>query len=104
VNARDAMPLGGRLTLRTRNVGAEDSQRHKGGPFGEYVLVRGEDTGKGTGRGLSAVYGIVKQTGGFIYVESELGKGTIFRIFLPRHIPVADDVRLSHLPEARAPR
>jgi two-component system, cell cycle sensor histidine kinase and response regulator CckA len=125
VNARDAMPLGGRLTLRTRNVGAEDSQRHKGVPFGEYVLVEVEDTGsgiapeiidkifdpfyttkdigKGTGLGLSTVYGIVKQTGGFIYVESELGKGTIFRIFLPRHIPAADDVRLPQLPETTAP-
>jgi two-component system cell cycle sensor histidine kinase/response regulator CckA len=125
VNARDAMPLGGRLTLRTRNVGAEDSQRHKGVPFGEYVLVEVEDTGsgiapeiidkifdpfyttkdigKGTGLGLSTVYGIVKQTGGFIYVESELGKGTIFRIFLPRHIPAADDVSLPQLPETTAP-
>jgi two-component system, cell cycle sensor histidine kinase and response regulator CckA len=125
VNARDAMPLGGRLTLRTRNVGAEDSQRHKGVPFGEYVLVEVEDTGsgiapeiidkifdpfyttkdigKGTGLGLSTVYGIVKQTGGFIYVESELGKGTTFRIFLPRHIPAADDVRLPQLPETTAP-
>jgi two-component system, cell cycle sensor histidine kinase and response regulator CckA len=125
VNARDAMPLGGRLTLRTRNVGAEDSQRHKGVPFGEYVLVEVEDTGsgiapeiidkifdpfyttkdigKGTGLGLSTVYGIVKQTGGFIYVESELGKGTIFRIFLPRHIPAADDVHLPQLPETTAP-
>jgi two-component system cell cycle sensor histidine kinase/response regulator CckA len=125
VNARDAMPLGGRLTLRTRNVGAEDSQRHKGVPFGEYVLVEVEDTGsgiapeiidkifdpfyttkdigKGTGLGLSTVYGIVKQTGGFIYVESELGKGTTFRIFLPRHIPAADDVHLPQLPETTAP-
>ena len=125
VNARDAMPLGGRLTLRTRNVGAEDSQRHKGVPFGEYVLVEVEDTGsgiapeiidkifdpfyttkdigKGTGLGLSTVYGIVKQTGGFIFVESELGKGTIFRIFLPRHIPAADDVPLPQLPETTAP-
>jgi two-component system cell cycle sensor histidine kinase/response regulator CckA len=125
VNARDAMPLGGRLTLRTRNVGAQDSQRHKGVPFGEYVLVEVEDTGsgiapeiidkifdpfyttkdigKGTGLGLSTVYGIVKQTGGFIYVESELGKGTIFRIFLPRHIPEADDVPVPQLPETTAP-
>src|SRR5204863_2612758 len=104
VNARDAMPLGGRLTLRTSNEGADDSarQKYKGMPFGEYVLVEVEDTGtgiapeiidkifdpfyttkeigKGTGLGLSTVYGIVKQTGGFIYVESEVGKGTVFRI------------------------
>jgi two-component system cell cycle sensor histidine kinase/response regulator CckA len=125
VNARDAMPAGGKLTLRTRNVGAEDSRQHKGLPLGEYVLVEVEDTGsgiapeiidkifdpfyttkdigKGTGLGLSTVYGIVKQTGGFIYVASELGKGTIFRIFLPRHIPAADDVKVPQLPETAAP-
>jgi two-component system cell cycle sensor histidine kinase/response regulator CckA len=127
VNARDAMPLGGTLTLRTSNVGAEDSARHqhKGMPLGEYVLVEVEDTGsgiapeiidkifdpfyttkdigKGTGLGLSTVYGIVKQTGGFIYVDSELGKGTIFRIFLPRYIPAADDVQAPQLLETTAP-
>src|SRR5882757_7241136 len=127
VNARDAMPLGGTLTLRTSNVGADDSARlqHKGMPFGEYVSVEVEDSGtgiapeiidkifdpfyttkdigKGTGLGLSTVYGIVKQTGGFIFVESELGKGTIFRIFLPRYIPVADDLAVPQLPETTAP-
>jgi two-component system cell cycle sensor histidine kinase/response regulator CckA len=127
VNARDAMPLGGTLTLRTSNVGAEESARHqhKGMPFGEYVSVEVEDTGtgiaseiidkifdpfyttkdigKGTGLGLSTVYGIVKQTGGFIYVDSEVGKGTIFRIFLPRYIPEADDVLAPPLPETTAP-
>ena len=127
VNARDAMPLGGTLTLRTSNAGAEDSARHqhKGMPLGEYVLVEVEDTGsgiapeiidkifdpfyttkdigKGTGLGLSTVYGIVKQTGGFIYVDSELGKGTTFRIFLPRYIPAADDVQVPQLPETSAP-
>jgi two-component system, cell cycle sensor histidine kinase and response regulator CckA len=59
-----------------------------------------KDIGKGTGLGLSTVYGIIKQTGGFIYVESELGKGSIFRIFLPRYIPAADDVQVPQLPEA----
>ena len=111
VNARDAMPFGGRLTLRTSNVGADASaqHRHKEMPLGEYVLVEVEDTGsgiapeiidkifdpfyttkdigKGTGLGLSTVYGIVKQTGGFIYVDSGPGKGTSFHIFLPRHHP-----------------
>ncbi|TMJ33645.1 MAG: response regulator [Alphaproteobacteria bacterium] len=127
VNARDAMPLGGKLTLRTSNVRADESARFqaKGMPFGEYVLVQVEDTGtgiapevidkifdpfyttkdigKGTGLGLSTVYGIIKQTGGFIYVDSEVGRGTTFRIFLPRHIPAADDVEVPQLPEATAP-
>jgi len=127
VNARDAMPLGGTLTLRTSNVGPDDRAReqYKGMPFGEYVLVEVEDTGsgiapeiidkifdpfyttkdigKGTGLGLSTVYGIIKQTGGFVYVESEVGKGTTFRIFLPRYIPAADDVEAPQLPEATAP-
>jgi two-component system cell cycle sensor histidine kinase/response regulator CckA len=128
VNARDAMPNGGKLTLRTSNVGTDDdSVRHvyKGMPFGEYVLVEVEDTGtgiapeikdkifdpfyttkeigKGTGLGLSTVYGIIKQTGGFIYVESEVGKGTIFRIFIPRYIAAADDVAAPQLPETTAP-
>src|SRR5229473_6385729 len=127
VNARDAMPLGGKLALRTSNVRAQDSVRFqgKGMPLGEYVLVEVEDTGtgiapeiidkifdpfyttkdigKGTGLGLSTVYGIIKQTGGFIYVDSEVGKGTTFRIFLPRYIAAADDVEVPHLPETTAP-
>jgi two-component system, cell cycle sensor histidine kinase and response regulator CckA len=127
VNARDAMPNGGRLTLRTSNVGPDGSARepHKGMPLGEYVLIEVEDTGtgiapeiidkifdpfyttkdigKGTGLGLSTVYGIVKQTGGFIYVDSEVGEGTTFRIFLPRYIPAADDLQLPQLPETTAP-
>ena len=127
VNARDAMPLGGKLALRTSNVRAEDSMRFqgKGMPLGEYVLVEAEDTGtgiapeiidkifdpfyttkeigKGTGLGLSTVYGIVKQTGGFIYVDSVVGRGTTFRIFLPRYIAGADDVELPPLPETTAP-
>ncbi len=48
-----------------------------------------KEVGKGTGLGLSMVYGIIKQTGGFIYCDSEVGKGTVFRIFLPRHVPEA---------------
>jgi two-component system cell cycle sensor histidine kinase/response regulator CckA len=126
VNARDAMPFGGQLTLRTCNIAADDSRReHKAMPAGEYVLVEVEDTGtgiapeiidkifdpfyttkdigKGTGLGLSTVYGIVKQTGGFIYVDSEVGKGTVFRIFLPRHVAAADDVETPELPETTAP-
>jgi two-component system cell cycle sensor histidine kinase/response regulator CckA len=116
VNARDAMPKGGKLTIRTSNVTAEHSQRfaYKGMPAGEYVLVEVTDTGtgiapeiidrvfepffstkevgKGTGLGLSTVYGIVKQTGGFVFLESELGRGSTFRIFLPRHVVPAEEV------------
>ena len=109
VNARDAMPDGGKLTVRTANVTAKESTQlaYKGMPAAEYVRIDVTDTGtgispeivdkifepffstkevgKGTGLGLSTVYGIVKQTGGFVYVDSEPGKGTSFRIFLPRH-------------------
>ena len=127
VNARDAMPDGGKLTLRTANVGADESAtlRNKGMPIGEYVLIEVADSGtgiapeivekifdpffttkevnKGTGLGLSTVYGIIKQSGGFVYVDTALGKGTAFRIFLPRYIPAADDVQTLQLPETSAP-
>jgi two-component system cell cycle sensor histidine kinase/response regulator CckA len=127
VNARDAMPHGGKLALRTSNVGADDvaGLQHKEMPVGEYVLIEVEDTGtgiapeirgkifdpfyttkeigKGTGLGLSTVYGIIKQTGGFVYFDSEVGKGSTFRIFLPRYIPAADDVQAPQLPETTAP-
>ena len=110
VNARDAMPAGGDLTVRTRNVSTEEckSFSYRELAPADYVLVEVEDTGsgiapdvlkkifepffttkevgKGTGLGLSMVYGIIKQTGGFIFCDSEVGKGTVFRIFLPRHI------------------
>src|SRR5262249_12398266 len=107
VNARDAMPGGGKIGVRHSKVTAAECARYayKGMPATDYVLVEISDTGtgippdildkifepffstkevgKGTGLGLSTVYGIVKQTGGFIYPESEVGKGTTFRIFLP---------------------
>src|SRR5262249_40519518 len=110
VNARDAMPDGGKLTVRTGNVAAEEAAQaaYKGMPVADYVRITITDTGtgipaeirdkifepffstkevgKGTGLGLSTVYGIVKQTGGFIYVDSEVGQGTSFLIFLPRHV------------------
>jgi two-component system, cell cycle sensor histidine kinase and response regulator CckA len=116
VNARDAMPNGGRLELRSANVAAMDCARYhtKGMPAADYVLVELIDTGtgipeairdkvfvpffttkevgKGTGLGLSTVYGIIKQTGGFVYFDSVDGKGTTFRIFLPRHVPTAQEV------------
>jgi two-component system cell cycle sensor histidine kinase/response regulator CckA len=111
VNARDAMPEGGSLTVRTANLTSEDSAHlaYKGMPAADYVRIDISDTGtgipadivdkifepffstkevgKGTGLGLSTVYGIVKQTGGFVYVDSEADKGTSFHIFLPRHHP-----------------
>ena len=109
VNARDAMPDGGTLTVRTAN--ASFSERQSGDlqpmPAGDYVLCEVQDTGtgipkeildkiwepffstkdvgKGTGLGLSTVYGIIKQTGGFIFCDSVVGRGTVFRIYLPRH-------------------
>ncbi|CAN7160374.1 response regulator [Bosea sp. LjRoot9] len=116
VNARDAMPDGGKLTVRTRNVAAADAAGfgHAALPADDYVLLEVEDTGtgispehldkifepffttkevgKGTGLGLSMVYGIVKQTGGFVFCDSAVGQGTTFRIFLPRHVPSAEEI------------
>jgi two-component system cell cycle sensor histidine kinase/response regulator CckA len=115
VNARDAMSSGGKLTVRTANVSEAECKTlpYKPLPPAEYVMVEVTDTGtgipkeiidkifepffttketgKGTGLGLSTVYGIVKQTNGYIFVDSTIGKGTAFRIFLPRHVPVAGE-------------
>ncbi len=109
VNARDAMDGSGVIAIRTANVANDDPVQlgHEMLPPGEYVLVEvideGEgiskanigrifepffstkEVGAGTGLGLSTVYGIVKQTNGFIFVESEPGKGSTFKVFLPRH-------------------
>jgi two-component system cell cycle sensor histidine kinase/response regulator CckA len=125
VNARDAMPDGGTLAIRTANVPADECAKfaYKGMPVVDYVLVEVSDTGtgippdiiekifepffstkevgKGTGLGLSTVYGIVKQTGGFVYADSKPGN-TAFRIFLPRHVPGAE-VALTQIPAADAP-
>ncbi|GBU18930.1 MULTISPECIES: cell cycle histidine kinase CckA [Methylobacterium] len=124
VNARDAMPGGGRLLIRTVNVpdAGPDAgpETRDGAPKGDHVLIEVRDTGegippeimekifepffttkeigKGTGLGLSTVFGIVKQSGGTVDVRSQVGEGTAFRIYLPRHVPTAEEL------EAEAPR
>jgi len=116
VNARDAMPNGGKLTIRTANVSESESRAlgMKHLPPGEYVLIEVSDTGcgmsaevmhnifepffstkevgRGTGLGLSTVYGIVKQTGGYVFPESEEGRGTTMRVFLPRYVETGAEV------------
>jgi two-component system cell cycle sensor histidine kinase/response regulator CckA len=126
VNARDAMKTGGVVTIRTSNarISAERRRGRAVMPKGDYALIEVADqghgipadkieqifepffttkkAGEGTGLGLSTVYGIIKQTGGFIFVDSTVGQGTTFSIYLPAYEPTEEE-RAAPVAKAPAP-
>ena len=127
VNARDAMPTGGKLLVKTYNLlSSQPRPANHPLPDGEFVVCEVADTGsgipkaivekiwepffstkevgKGTGLGLSMVYGIIKQSGGYIYCDSEIGKGTTFSIYLPRHYPEATPINSAPMVKVEATR